>query len=219
MKAEPPIYEFTTVDIPPKVKAPRKPQKRPPYVPRPKVFREYECADCGQFFTRDRATAYCSLVCEYVASTVRYMRSVDRRYPDGPPEDVAEAVRTMKAHALAGGYDKKARRLKPERREEVWARDGGKCVQCGADGEEIDHINGSSSDLANLRLLCRPCHGVITRSRFEKVGEDDHETKALAEEIFMRVKSPEPMHECDAPEWSERGAWQRWATTHSRPTT
>ncbi len=64
-----------------------------------------------------------------------------------------EAIGLRVAHLLAGGYHRQARALTPELREFVFARDEGKCVACGKPGEEIDHIDGDSSDLANLRLV------------------------------------------------------------------
>lgn len=44
-------------------------------------------------------------------------------------------------------------------RREVIARDGGRCVLCGAPGTDVDHVvRGSDHSLGNLRLLCRACH-------------------------------------------------------------
>ena len=45
----------------------------------------------------------------------------------------------------------------------VWQRDGGKCVQCGADNYlEYDHIiphsKGGANSVANVQLLCRSCN-------------------------------------------------------------
>lgn len=46
---------------------------------------------------------------------------------------------------------------------EVWSRDGGRCVQCGAtEFLELDHIipysQGGATSVKNLQLLCRPCN-------------------------------------------------------------
>ena len=58
-------------------------------------------------------------------------------------------------------------------REEVLARDGGKCVNCGASAVEVDHIveiqdGGAEFDLSNLRSLCHGCHvrKTVARRRF-----------------------------------------------------
>jgi hypothetical protein len=54
--------------------------------------------------------------------------------------------------------------------EEVWARDEGKCVECGAMQDiEFDHMvpfsKGGATSVDNLRLLCRPCN----RSRGNRI--------------------------------------------------
>lgn len=45
----------------------------------------------------------------------------------------------------------------------VFARDGGRCVECGSDHRlELDHVHrhrdGGPDTFENLRLLCRPCN-------------------------------------------------------------
>lgn len=50
------------------------------------------------------------------------------------------------------------------------ARDGGRCVECGAPASEVDHIVpvslGGADDIANVRSLCHACHaGVHPRGR------------------------------------------------------
>lgn len=60
------------------------------------------------------------------------------------------------------------RELWLELRKEVWNRDKGKCVRCGASvtlkKAHIDHIEplsrGGSNSLENLRTLCRTCHSL-----------------------------------------------------------
>ena len=61
------------------------------------------------------------------------------------------------------------RRLTQLRKKMVAARDRWSCQLCGKVVDatyEIDHVvavaDGGGDDLANLRLLCRPCHGRVT---------------------------------------------------------
>jgi 5-methylcytosine-specific restriction endonuclease McrA len=54
--------------------------------------------------------------------------------------------------------------------EEVWLRDGGKCIECGAmEDIEFDHMipfsKGGTSTPENLRILCRTCN----RSRGNRI--------------------------------------------------
>lgn len=110
------------------------------------------CANCDAAFApRQQATAFCGLSCKSEAEAVRYGRAVQSRYGSDPPEDIAYALKMKIAHALGGGYRATARRLSPARRVEVVARDAGRCVLCGKPGEEIDHIDGDSDELNNLR--------------------------------------------------------------------
>ena len=56
-----------------------------------------------------------------------------------------------------------SRRIAHEVKIEVWARDGGRCVGCGAsDYLEFDHIiphsRGGASTVNNVQLLCRRCN-------------------------------------------------------------
>ena len=60
----------------------------------------------------------------------------------------------------------------PEKiRNEVWNRDGGKCVECGSvNNLEFDHIiphsKGGADTYRNLQLLCQKCN----RSKSNKIG-------------------------------------------------
>ena len=55
-------------------------------------------------------------------------------------------------------------------RAQALARDGRKCVLCGAEATEVDHIveiqdGGPEFDLANLRSLCHACHVAKTNAQ------------------------------------------------------
>ena len=56
-------------------------------------------------------------------------------------------------------------------RNEVWRRDGGKCVECGSVYKlEFDHVipvaKGGSNTARNLRILCEPCN----RRKSDSIG-------------------------------------------------
>lgn len=56
------------------------------------------------------------------------------------------------------------RHIPPAVKREVWARDGGQCVQCSAsDYLEFDHIiphsQGGANTAGNVQILCRRCNG------------------------------------------------------------
>jgi hypothetical protein len=170
------------------------------------------CPNCDERFasssTRDKA--YCGTQCHGEAKAVRYGRAKHRQYGKVLPADITEALGKKVAHALGGGYDRAARSLSKARRVEVWRRDGCRCVTCGAPGEDIDHIDGSSDDLTNLRLLCRPCHRQITDEHMKPIS--DPAMRQRAAKLRQRVKSTDPLCPCDAEDWQH--SWRRWVRGH-----
>ena len=113
------------------------------------------------------------------------------RWPAGKQEEVfAGALKVLldkidpdkrrrrreRARRLAAGA--RSRRISQAVKDEVWDRDGGRCVYpgpgggvCGARaGLEFDHVRpwarGGSSDAANLRLLCRAHNDLEARKAF-----------------------------------------------------
>lgn len=186
----------------------RRPKQQPPK-PRPQAL---VCPNCDTVFeplTVERL--YCSLRCHDEAKTVRYARKKYLESPGGLPSDIHEAIDMKRGHALAGGYDETARRLSPETRQTVKDRDRGLCVLCGCAGDEIDHIDGPSSDLSNLRLLCHDCHMDISKARFRPITDD--ETWARRQALMLRIHAAEPLQPCDGPEWST--SWRAWRQEHA----
>jgi hypothetical protein len=58
---------------------------------------------------------------------------------------------------------RKRKAIKPEIKNQVWNRDGGRCVYCGSDEFiEFDHIvphsKGGADTYRNLQLLCETCN-------------------------------------------------------------
>lgn len=71
----------------------------------------------------------------------------------------------QRAHAALAGETASRRRdpIPREVRQAVWERDGGRCVDCGADFDlqydhVIPHAHGGSSTVDNLQILCAPCN-------------------------------------------------------------
>ena len=58
---------------------------------------------------------------------------------------------------------RKRKAIKPEIKNQVWNRDGGRCVRCGSNQRlEFDHIvphsKGGADTYRNLQLLCESCN-------------------------------------------------------------
>ena len=56
---------------------------------------------------------------------------------------------------------------------QVLDRDGWRCCECSAYGNEVDHViplsgGGAPFDMANLQTLCRGCHIAKTRGENER---------------------------------------------------
>lgn len=127
------------------------------------------------------------------------------------PDDVAYALRIKRAFAISGGYPAKDRRLTPERRAKVIARDGWRCVLCGEPGDDVDHMTGDSDELSNLRLLCKPCHREVTE--FHLVPIDDADKLLRAFDLEGRTRAAEPTRACDRPDWAQ--TWRMWMREHA----
>jgi len=91
---------------------------------------------------------------------------------EGRAGELLEAVRDLNplvaVRRLVGGSDDltplvTGRVISKDVRYRVWARDGGRCVQCGSTKDlQFDHIIpysfGGSNDYANIQLLCGECN-------------------------------------------------------------
>jgi 5-methylcytosine-specific restriction endonuclease McrA len=72
-------------------------------------------------------------------------------------------VRELKYLGAEGFSAAASRHIPRDVGAEVWARDGGRCVECQAeDYLEYDHIiphsRGGANTAKNVRLLCRRCN-------------------------------------------------------------
>lgn len=160
----------------------------------------FPCPNCDKP-TPNMAALFCSELCKQEAGFVRYYRAraAERRLGQ---EDIKNAIEIKLGLILGGGYPERAREVPDRIRDAVIARDNGRCCNCGGPGSDVDHIEGSSSDLNNLQYLCRSCHNEKTRSRFRKIRPDTHpEQWAKYELLLGRARSPQPLRICDQADW------------------
>lgn len=129
------------------------------------------CANCDAKLEMENQALFCGEFCRQVADFVRYSRGVFRDSARANDPEVIEAIRVRMAILIGGGYPTGARHLSTEQRATIIDRDGGKCLECGAPANEIDHIAGSSADPSNLQLLCHECHMTKTKSSFVPASE------------------------------------------------
>jgi hypothetical protein len=204
-------FEVAEVGLPPRrAPRPRGPRRKPR---KPTTFLLLPCPNCDERFKAPGHTsrAYCGQPCGAEANAVRYARKRFADYPDGDlPDDIDYAIRIQLAHAVASGYPRAERLLPPEVRAAVFERDAGLCVICGEPGEDIDHINGSSPDLGNLRLLCKDCHREVTEKHLVPATGPELEKFA---ELHARIEAPEPLRPCDAVDWAR--CWRKWRKDHA----
>ena len=174
----------------------------------------FHCPNCDAVFEAavrgGAAELFCSPLCREIAKYVRYARACRQDGRDQRP-DVLEALLIREAHILSGGYSTtaQARQVAPALRQQIIARDGGRCVRCGAPGTDIHHIDGDSNDSGNLQLLCSECHRQETLSHLQPVSmlppDKQAQALALAQQLDARVSAPEPLRFCDSTAWTQ--AW------------
>jgi 5-methylcytosine-specific restriction endonuclease McrA len=158
------------------------------------------CVNCDAVPAEDNQRLYCSALCREKAKFVRYARGCLRDGRVHRDPDVVYAIQIRMAVILGGGYPP-ARTLPPAVRAAVMERDQGRCRLCGAPGEEIDHIDGSSPEFSNLRLLCKACHRQVTEEQLvPATAQQAEEARAL----WARVTAVRPRRLCDDE--------QRWAS-------
>ncbi len=131
-------------------------------------------------FARAEAVQRSEAVCVMQHGRRRYWWCCDRFWcedDDLPPADVFALAyerevrsrrRLERARAVlhAGSRPERSRRepIPRELRHAVFARDGGRCVECDARFDlQYDHVIplalGGASTLENLQILCAPCNG------------------------------------------------------------
>ena len=110
---------------------------------------------------------------------IEYVNDIFVSYGGALPADWYAFSKGQRPSALRAAHENKqelaGRRVRSahgvEVRQEVWERDGARCVACGSPEElEYDHIiplsQGGSDSLANTQLLCLPWN----RRKGRKIG-------------------------------------------------
>lgn len=178
------------------------------------------CANCGSSGVTVASPLYCAELCKQSASLVRYVRGCRADGRDHLP-DIQETIQMRIASVLGGGYPERARHVSDDVRAAVFARAAGLCESCGrkldfdrTTGDPdliptIQHMQGNSSDLSNLRAWCRRCNLDDAEARFVPV-EAGSSQDAYAQELRIRIESPQALLLCDdEKQWN--GIWRQLA--------
>ena len=161
----------------------------------------FECLNCGKAATQGKL--YCDEMCTDSAHMVRYIRKCisDERIWD---LNIQEALGTKLLMIYGGGYPKVQRRITTNVRATVFERDGGRCAVCGAAADQIDHINGSSADLQNLRAICGSCNRDRAFAGARPATEQEIEfMQSINRDLAQRIAAPATYKVCDHPDWSK----------------
>ena len=78
---------------------------------------------------------------------------------------------TRETEFESSGFEEQTRHISQDVKDDVWNRDGGKCVQCGSNENlEFDHIiphsKGGANTYRNIQLLCQSCN----RQKSDNIG-------------------------------------------------
>jgi hypothetical protein len=173
------------------------------------------CANCND--PCEKPTAFfCSDICKEMAIYIRSCRKWlrDSGMQSDPEWLYALYIRGsfLNSAAIGGAtYPRLERKIPPELRREVIERDGGKCVNCGEPGAEIDHMQDSSATLENLQLLCRKCHKEKTAKNIISISDEGElmAIHALHFELGMRIEADSPQLPCDN-EQTWGNYWRSW---------
>ena len=163
-------------------------------------FTPGECVNCGAPVVGHQLL-FCGERCRQIGELVRYAR---RKIAEGTYErpDIAEAIDIRKSQLIFGFYDKAARRVPDEVRQELLANAGGVCARCGGrftvDGDARFTVQHSAAETGmKLESWCYRCNMDHARS---VIVELDPTQRAFANWFDFRVHQSIPIAACDDPE-------------------
>lgn len=187
--------------------------KRACSVPVEQEWRVGLCASCLEPLdpteVGKKHVGFCSEHCRKQAEKIRYVRQAIR---DGRSTDplTALVIFSNMITFLAFDLAYTRPRLSDELRQEVLAQNDGRCVSCNRQpATEVDHIDGGSIELSNLRGLCRRCHVLKPRGKIPadltRDGAGTIDTSEQSQELRqlwrLALRSRQPLDE--APEWRD----------------
>ena len=165
-----------------------------------------DCVECGAaIILTNRAKLYCSDVCHQTLKLIHYGRAVVADGRIGRDPTIAEAIQMRIAQILGGGYHEGLRRVPPALRAQIFERDGGMCVLCGAPASQIDHIAGDANTPENLRAACGACNLGMAQAHLVPASP---KKAAVAEQLIQRIFAPAPLF--------PRDDEVAWPATYSR---
>lgn len=152
------------------------------------------CLVCGaDVRQRPRSLLFCSLACSDVAICVRLFRKKIASETLWDHPTLAGAGQSISFWVSSGvPYSALGRRVPRVVKLAVYERDGGTCQLCGKAATQIDHINGSSPDPANLRAVCSECNRQEALAAWRPVS-DPSAAQERASRLAEYIASPLPL--------------------------
>lgn len=156
------------------------------------------CPNCMN--AHRRANIFCGDQCTQEAQAVRHIRKCVADGRIAKP-DCQEGIGQKLIQIISGGYPSE-RQLTSKLRNQVLERDKRICQICRMSGNEIDHIEGSSNDPTNLRVLCASCNRRRVLQAMRPTTTDDAiYMQGIFSRLALRIAAPEPVRLCDRDDW------------------
>jgi hypothetical protein len=154
-----------------------------------------QCINCDADI--DRAAEFCDQFCQQEAKKVRYVRKaiVDGRIVQ---PDIQMAIGINLWMLTGDGYPDTERSLSQKQRDQIFERDNHTCRLCGKPADQIDHMNGNSSDPDDLRAVCGECNRKESLKNSQPTTPQQQEyLNEMFNDLAARVAASFPILLCD----------------------